>query len=129
MFLTPKSLKTSDSLQAVSKCSLCPFLISYYSSKQVNAQVHEKEQNPRLPGPTCVWGATPNPRTAHRPAAATEHSASHALPAQPVPGPGETHWGACGEVALRGKSEAKKLGREATLLCSFTLAWPTRDLS
>lgn len=69
---------------------LPPLLISGHSPKQVNAQVHEEEQDTGLPRPACVWGAAPHPRAAHRSAAAPEHSASHAIPTQPVPGPGET---------------------------------------
>lgn len=83
---------------------------SCYCPKQVSAQVHEKEQEPGLPGPACVWGAAPCACAAHRPAAAAEHPASHALLAQPVPGPGEPYWGTCRETALGKKSKAKELG-------------------
>lgn len=57
--------------------------------KQGCAQVHEKDQGSRLQGPECVRGPSDGQRAAHRTAPASEHPAGHALPPQPLSGPGE----------------------------------------
>lgn len=69
--------------------SVCPTL-------QDRAQVHEAEQSPRLQGQVSFRGAARRQRAADGAAPAAEHPAGHALPAQPVPGPGEAMaWQRC----------------------------------
>ncbi|KAG5845024.1 hypothetical protein ANANG_G00134380 [Anguilla anguilla] len=73
------------------------------------AQVHEEDQGARLQRPERFRGPPPGERPAQRAAPAPEHPAGHAVPTQPVPGPG----GAVPEVGVKSRIQALRQMNEA----------------